>query len=314
MISSICLLLIFFSGCHKITEEKIEPKISFSVSKSKLKKLPPTFSELSESEKKEEWGKEYFIGKKLAQNLDFYRAITAFKRADILIPSYLLQRKLEIQYFILLSYYYGEKYFDVIDSFQESELIKSDEKFSAYRNLLIILHESYYHTKHYEKAHFLLGLIEEQDQPLSQVIKVSHAIQGYDHSNLDRLNHESEIGKDTKTMVLSYEKDKKSVAKAQFYNAILPGAGYLYLGQKQAATTAFLLNGLTTFASYYFFKNDNIPAGVIMASIEAGWYFGGITGAKESAKLYNERIYENRAQPILQKHELLPSISINRSF
>ena len=34
---------------------------------------------------------------------------------------------------------------------------------------------------------------------------------------------------------------KKVIGTAQALNALMPGAGYLYLGQKQSATTAFFL-------------------------------------------------------------------------
>lgn len=302
------------SACTKATQEQIEPKVTYSLPVNRLKQLPATFTELSEAEKKEEWGKEYFIGTKLAQKFDLYRAVTAFKRAEILIPGYLKQRLFEIQYYITLSYFLGEKYDDVIASFEQSDLIQVDHEFKGYRNLLVVLHESFQKTKQVEKAKLVLKLLEEEDQKLGQIVKVSHAIANYEKSQLEQLNFATEVGKDTKDLMDTFEQGKKSEFKAQFYNAILPGSGYLYLGQKQAAVTAFLLNGLTTYAAYYFFTHGNIPAGVLMASIETGWYFGGINGAKESAKLYNERLYENRAQPIIQKHSLHPVFHISHAF
>lgn len=307
----ICLLI---TSCSKAKEEKIEPQISYIVPKAKLKQLPSCFSPLSENEKKEDWGKEYFIGQKLAKKFDLYRAVTSFKRAEILIPGYLKERLHEIQYFTVLCYYLGEKYAELIEVFEDSDLIHVDASFSAYRDLLLILHESFLKMGKEEKASYVLKLIDESDKKLGQILKVSHAVSGYDRSSLAKINEKSSVGIETKQFLNSYDLGKKSETKAQVYNALLPGAGYLYLGQKQAAATALLLNALTTYAAYHFYNTGNIAAGVLFTSIETGWYFGGITGAKESAKLYNERLYENGAKPILQKHELYPILNLTHAF
>ena len=95
---------------------------------------------------------------------------------------------------------------------------------------------------------------------------------------------------------------------------ILPGAGYLYVGQKQSAVTAFLLNGLFIAAAVHFFCKWEIAAGVITTSFEAGWYFGGIYGAGESAKLYNERVYEDLAYPALNRNGLFPVLMLQYGF
>lgn len=80
-------------------------------------------------------------------------------------------------------------------------------------------------------------------------------------------------------MIEGYEKHAKSIKTAQCLNAVLPGAGYWYIGQKQTAVTALLVNSLFIGAASYFFVDGNIPAGVITLSLESGWYFGGIYGA-----------------------------------
>jgi hypothetical protein len=292
----------------------IEPKIVKTVPKNKIKQLPSSFQALSETEKKEEWGKEYFIGQKLAQKFDLYRAVTAFKRAEILIPGFLKSRLHEIQYFIVLSYFLGEKYDDALSAFEESDLIHVDHQFKAYKDLLVILHECFRQTHHQEKAALTLGLLEKEDQKLSHILKVSHAINHYDRQELENVLSSSSMGQETQKLMNAYDSLKKSPAKAQAFNALLPGAGYLYLGQRQAALTAFLLNGLTTYGAYRCYKTGHLAIAILLTSIETGWYFGGITGAKESCKLYNERVYENKAQPIIQKHELHPIFNITHAF
>jgi len=307
-------IFLITTGCAKSTEP-IQPKIHYTVSETRLKNLPAAFAPLSDSEKAQEWGKEYFIGQKLAQKLDLYRAVTAFKRAEILIPGYLKKRLQEIQYYTVLSYYIGGRYEDVIEAFQTSDLLNIDPEFTAYRDLLIILHESYNRLKEFEKAALVCKLLEEQDQGAALKIKISHAIAEYDTPALAILNApKTKISSETSAMLSSFQNEKKSVRAAQTLNAVCPGAGYLYLGQKQSAITAFLMNGLFIYASYYFLHEGNLAAGIITTSLEAGWYFGGITGAKESAKLYNERLYENKATYLMQQNELHPVLSLTHSF
>src|SRR5690606_3965994 len=77
-------------------------------------------------------------------------------------------------------------------------------------------------------------------------------------------------------LLLCYKSNKKSVATAQVLNAIIPGAGYYYIGQKKSAMTAFLLNGLFIAAATQVFLHKHVAAGIITTGFEAGWYFGGI--------------------------------------
>jgi tetratricopeptide (TPR) repeat protein len=312
--ASIFFFLVAFTGCSKAQEEKIEPKIAVTIPKQKIRSLPSAFNPLSDLEKKEEWAKEYFIGQKLAGSWDLYRAITAFKRAEILIPGYLKTRLNEIHYFIVLSYYLGEKYQEAIDAFDHSPLLEIDSNFPVYKDLLVILLDCFTHEKNFDKAATVLKLIQEHDNSLSHVMKVSYAMTNYDRKDLNSLQQTTAVGKDTSELLHGFDRLKKSETKAQVFNALLPGMGYLYLGQKQTAFTAFMLNALTTYAAYHFFSHGNIAAGVLFTSIETGWYFGGITGAKESAKLYNERIYEHGVSPIMQKHHLHPILNLSHAF
>jgi tetratricopeptide (TPR) repeat protein len=115
-------------------------------------------------------------------------------------------------------------------------------------------------------------------------------------------------------LATSYRKEKKSPQGASFLNALLPGAGYLYLGQKQSAFTSFCLNSLFIGAAYYFYRENNLPAAIITTGFEMGWYFGGIVGAKEAAILYNERLYEAKAHPTMRSHKLYPLLQLNYGF
>ncbi|MCB1116342.1 MAG: tetratricopeptide repeat protein [Chlamydiia bacterium] len=310
MIFLLCFAAI---GCYRVPD-KIEPQVNFSVQDKYLKSLPPPFPPLSPSEREEAWGKEYLIAQKFAENLDLYRAITTFKRSEFLLPPGHQHRLEEIQYQILLSYYLGKRYEDVTQEFVHSALYTATKTFPAYHDLLVILYESYLEIGDTEKSEYVLRVIEHHYPETAKKLRLSTVlIEG----NLDELRM-AERCDPSKTyiheLLSTYDAKKKSVSKAQTLNAIIPGAGYLYVGQKQSALTAFLLNGLFIWAAVHFYTHGHLAAGIITTSFEAGWYFGGIYGAGESAKYFNERLYEKLAYPELSKNRLFPVLMLKFGF
>lgn len=90
--------------------------------------------------------------------------------------------------------------------------------------------------------------------------------------------------------------------------------GYLYTGQKKTALTSFLLNGLFLAATVELFRNGYPVAGVLTASLEFGWYFGGINGAGLSAKYYNDQLYSSCMQEAMLTENLFPVFLLQKSF
>jgi tetratricopeptide (TPR) repeat protein len=299
-------LLLILVGCHRAPDD-LEPKISYTVQDRYLRQLPAPFEPLSEREWEEEWGRETRIGFAFARQLDLYQAITAFRRAIILSPP--KERRLEIEYEILLCYYMGKKYDEAIYAFESSDLKQVDTRFPAFSDLLIILYECYQQTGQEQKAERILELLKLYDPDVEKRLQISKTLLQGDIASLQR-SEEPYIH----DFLATYRAQKKSPQKAQWLNAILPGAGYLYVGQKQSAITSFLLNGLFIAAAYHFYERGNIAAGVITTSFEAGWYFGGINGAKLEAKLYNERLYERCATPLMNQHRLFPVLMLQHAF
>lgn len=115
-------------------------------------------------------------------------------------------------------------------------------------------------------------------------------------------------------LVTQYEQKKKSPNKAKLLNVFIPGAGYLYVGQKQTAVTSFLINSLFIWGATHFFQKGNIPLGIITTSFELGWYIGGIQGASSAATLYNERLYETYAHNHMRNHRLYPTLMLTYGF
>ncbi len=302
-----------FSGCQRVPD-KIEPTLSYAVQDKYLLALPSPFPPLTEEEKAKDWGREMQIGFGFAHQLDLYQAITAFKRAEILIPPEEKTRSLEAQYEILLCYYMGKRWKEVIETFEHSELRYLDPNFPAFHDLLFILFEAYDHEKKESQVIQIHRLILQYYPEEGQKLILSHALIHGDIPVIEEIAHTPPPKPYLDDFLTQYETYKKSVGKAQGLNALLPGAGYLYLGQKQSAATAFFLNGLFIAASVYFFEQGNIAAGVIFTSFEAGWYFGGIYGAGLEAKAYNERLYESMATPMMHREQLFPGLMLKYAF
>lgn len=311
----ICLfwLLCIAAGCTRVPEQ-IEPTISHSVQDRYLRSLPSPFAPLSEEERITPWGVEMLIGHGFATQLELYQAITAYKRAAILIPPENRSRLLEIQYEILFSYYVALKWDDVLYTFQNSQLKAADTNFPALHDMMLILYDAYIHTGKDGDAERTLNLIHAYFPDDTQKLYLSKALLQANFPVIQEIEKQPPPKSYLTDFLDTYDREKKSISTAQTLNAFVPGAGYFYLGQKQSGVTALLLNGLFIGASVYFFETGNIPAGVIFTSFEAGWYLGGIYGAGLEAKYYNERLYEKLATPMMNKERLFPILMLNYAF
>ncbi len=307
----ICILLVAVA-CYRVPDQ-IEPKVSYQLQEQHFQRLSGSFLPLSPQERATDWGKEYTIAKAFADELDLYRAVSTFKRAQILIEEN-KERKLEIQYDILLCYFLGKRYEDAIDAFEKSDLAFVDKTFPAYHDLLLVLYESYREVQNGEKQAKVTELIEKTFPETSEELKVSLAIREGDLVTIEEIASGFQDPSYLDNLTNTYCAQKKSVATAQCLNALIPGAGYLYIGQRKSALTAFLLNGLFIAAATQFFIHKHLAAGIITVGFETGWYFGGIYGAGEEAKYYNERLYEKTASVVLNEHKLFPILMLDHAF
>ena len=304
---------LIIAGCYRVTD-KIEPRLSYQVQDQHLAHLHTPFSSLNDEEKISDWGKELIIADAFLKDLDLYRAVSTYKRAEILIGASSLARKTQIQYGILLCYYLGKHYDDAVESVNKSHLANVDKSFPAYHDLLLILYECYHEMNCPEKEECIYELMKKDFPQTAEKLQISRALRAGDLDQISVINNDLEHPSYLDSLLARYNLERKSVATAQTFNALLPGAGYLYLGQKKSALTAFLLNGLFIAAAYEFFHHNHVAAGIITASFEAGWYFGGIYGAGEEAKYFNEKVYERNASRILNEHKLFPVLMMLYAF
>lgn len=300
-------------GCN-VSTLNIEPNIAIKPIKADLAKTPSAFAPLTLQEMKSDWGREMIIARRFAKDLDLYRAITTFKRALYIIPADKMERRLQIEYSIVECYYLAAKYCDAIQEFEGSSLPTVPCQFPAFRNLLIIMQECYDKMNEFEKSEQLLKVIEKGDSELANDIQLSIALSEGDVCSAKSLASFSKKEIPVNDFLNQYCCMSLSPKKAKILNAVLPGAGYYYVGQSRAASTSFILNSLFIAATYYFIDSGNWPAGLITLSLETGWYIGGINGAGLEAKEYNEKLYTNMGKGMMIRNDLFPALMLETSF
>lgn len=307
------VISILLSGCQPRTEP-VKPTITYVISETKLQRLPSAFDPFNEEERNQDWAKELFIGDAFAEELDLYRAITAYKRALLLIPCNLKERRMQILYNIALCYYIGNKYQEVINTFEEGELTEATPTFPAFNNILIMLYDSYMKQDQCEPADAIFEIINSCSPETSRDLTLYSDIQAGDLSNAETIISVHPESDKLTPYLCEYKVLAKSPQRARFLNAILPGAGYYYVGQKKSALTSFLINTLFTAAAYQFFHHGYYAAGAITASIETGWYLGGINGAGLEAEEFNQRLYEAMGYKLLADNGLFPILMFDTAF
>lgn len=312
----ISLGFIFFllTSCQPVVDE-LDPIVRYSPPKKYIEHLPKAaFPELSDLDLRQAWGKELLIGLSFAREHDFYRAITALKRALVLLPETLVQRELQINYEMMLCYYLANKYTEAIETFEDSRLFQAAQDFPAFQELTVMLYDCYEKTNQPDKACSVLNLIHQEDSAEAQTLELSTALSHADFAAISLLSCGLPAEASVNLFLADYQQQAKSVRTARALNAFLPGAGYLYVGQKKSALTSFLLNSLFIAAAYQFFDRGNIAAGIITTSFELGWYIGGINGAGIEASQYNHYLYQTEAEKMMTKEGLFPILRFEAAF
>jgi hypothetical protein len=303
---------LLFLLCSCLPKDKpFSPVVHSSIKRQDLTSLEGGFKPFSKEEGRSDWGKEYLIGEALAKDLDFYRAITSFKRARVLVPATELDRKQQIEYATILTYYLGEKYQQVIVLFEESDLRETGPTFPAFRSLTLMLYDSYQRVGEDDRARTIHRLIERYSEEDALSLTLHTALRQGDIATLEKAPEEYQ---DVHLAIDTFKARKKSVQKAKRLQAVLPGAGYFYTGQKKSAVTSFIINLLFSVAAYQLFDHGHVALGLITTSLETGWYLGGINGAGLAAKEYNERLYEPLAERVSRSERVIPILSFQSVF
>jgi hypothetical protein len=300
-------------GCQPVCQ-KMEPTIICQLPTHRISTQPSAFPCLTPDECKQEWARELLIGDVFAKECDFYRAITCYKRALVLLPPCAIERRLQIDYDLVLCYYLGGKCQEALNIFEASDLSQANPDFPAFNNLLLIVYDCYFQTHQEEKASCVLEIIRKFSPESADDLLLYQTLKEGEVETARCLIEQHRDAEEMQMDFAFYDQFAKSPKKARILNAVLPGAGYYYVGQRRSAMTSFIINALFTAAAYQFFRNGYPAAGAITASIEAGWYLGGINGAGIEAQEFNTRLYEGISRKILTEHYCFPVLMFETSF
>lgn len=78
--------------------------------------------------------------------------------------------------------------------------------------------------------------------------------------------------------------------------------------------TSFIINALFAAATYQLIDRGYVAAGIIVGSLEMGWYIGGINGAGLEAKEYNQSLYNTCAKEVMIRNQLFPVLMFETTF
>lgn len=299
-------LVLLAAGCNRCPPP-FEPKICFTAPQPLITGLPTPFPSLEKEELQTLWGKELYLGVHFAEEGDWYRAITAFKSSQFLLPKKLTARKQQIEFYLFLSYYFGCKYKEALQVYENSSLIFLGESFLPVRELNLALWDCYNKTHQPEKAEKI-----QLDFPVDERadLSLSRALQKGDLPLLQEFSDRPDID----NLLSHYYTERKSPERAKTLQALLPGAGYYYVGQEKAAVTSLIINTLFIAAALEFWHRGYYAASLITFSLETGWYFGGINGAGLAANEFNERLYEGLGKETLIKERYFPVLRFEYAF
>lgn len=314
--SLIALILITIcSSCQLCQEQKMEPVIVYTASKRDIINLPSDFPPLSPEEKKEEWGKQLTLGNHFARDLDLYRAITCYKSSLVFLPANNPSRHQQLEYDILLCYYLGNKYCDVIETFESSSLTQvTGNQFPCFDNLLIMLYDSYTRANQSAKAEAVFKIIDKCSPETALDLTLGDLLIKGELCEIEATITNGCDNEPIRQSLDLYYSLAKSPKKARTLNAILPGAGYWYVGQKRSAVTSFIINTLFIAAAYQFFQHGYPAAGIVTSSLELGWYAGGINGAGIEAQELNTRLYEGIVKCTMIENKMFPILTFQTAF
>ncbi len=299
------LMVLLLCAAASLTAAKNRPSTDFS--------KPQTFLHLADS---------------FADEHDYYRAITEYKKVVFLFPDY---EKLEWVHFqIGKMYYEGGRFPQAKHELLPLTETKDERlKFLALNYIAL----SYYENAEYANA---LRLIDElktnaagEPYRLDYTIYTGMAAAGA-HKFSDaheRMLHAQKLwkekqpdGKPATAIDAQYDKffegtipllDKatklstKSPYWAIFFSAIFPGGGHFFLSEWDTGLVSLSLVGGAAFLAVDGFMRDSAVQSIIFTTFATGAYIGQIYSSYRTARKYNEELGDNEFRELTRQFRSL---------
>lgn len=243
---------------------------------------------------------------------DYYRAITEYKRLIFHFPS--SRAAITATFKIALSYMEGKRYEAAISQLKKLRQLYPTDPLAI--EALFLIAEALYNSGNYDEA---LKYFEEVElgAKSAEMKERTAAAKGWClarkgnwtkaadlYSSLQEGTSDIKYGKLSKDLTSAKKLPQKSPILAGVLSAIIPGSGQLYIGRKQDALVAFLLNGVFIAGAMESFRKNEDATGAILLFFEAGWYAGNIYSATSGAHKYNRKSKEDLLYKLERKYSL----------
>lgn len=249
--------------------------------------------------------REFKLGIALAEKSEAELAIQSFKRAEVSAPESPKEIRMALQYAQLWVYYQNYRFEEATRYFEKVDLLFAGESFPQFKELLLMMFESYERSEQFTKADHVLERIKKSYPHEVQQRLLSRALFRKDFKKIEDLSTDAPQHEFLNRLSQGYQKKIKSPKLAKWLGILCPGAGYLYAGQTKSAITSFLINGLLIAASSQLFVGHYYALGLLLATFEAGWYVGGVLGGTEAAKSFNNQLYEDFESKVTFQEQII---------
>ncbi len=265
----------------------------------------------------------------LADDGDYYRAISEYKRVLFYFPQYDKKNWVYLQ--IGRMYYLGGRYEPAkdylvpltVDSVKEPQL-----PFYA-RNFLAL---TYYENNEFINSQRLFAelagkkqsVVKPLDYRIYQILSSAQLNKFTDAKNLAIAEQKKLKGDDKEVYKDFFKRSIKVLDKAEhlsykssswaiFWSAIFPGAGHLYLSQYDNALVSFLLVSGAGLLAADGFINERIVQAGIFTTLGTGFYIGQIYSSFRGVRKFNRRLGIPENKQLVREFKLL-NVEIRRNF
>lgn len=143
------------------------------------------------------------------------------------------------------------------------------------------------------KRMFLSYLLLNNIEKAQKIIDNNKKIEGIDYPGFEE--------------AIGYSEDAMSSLREPYCAmalGVVPGLGYAYANEKETGIVAFLVVSVFSALTYYSFKTDNKPMGIVFGAAGAFFYSGNILGGYMAAGRYNSGIMDNLKDYLSNRLEL----------
>ena len=263
----------------------------------------------------------------LADEGDFFRAITEYKRVMHYFPKY--EKREWVSFQIGRMYFLGGRY-EQSKKYLVPLTITTDKRLLFYTNNFLAL--AYFENQEFINAHRLFSRLKKKNSAI--VSRYDYIVyEGLSNAGMYRFKearflYEKESKaleeEDKKTYgaffknankILSdvSELSAKSPGWAIFWGSIFPGGGHLYLKQWSNALASFLLVTGAGILAVDGIINDKLVQWGIFTPLTTGFFIGSIYSAYRQARKYNLTFRQSSVKELTREVKLL-NLRIDKQF